>query len=268
MGIDLLIQVPLALSVIWMLDWIVHNARKQTCSPGAEGVSCAAVTEKNTSALAFGCETGRVFIKSPPFPFSTLRHQHTPTHTCTSHTPTHTCTQHTHAHTHMAHTHTHIRTHSVKVVGIDYCGRFIDTAKQLHKGKELEYRKDPHRSAKAPSGTQTSHVEFKQLTWVPNEIHTADFVLFDFLERLDSPKAWLCKLWESVKTRGLLGIITSSTHWTPTNIQGIIGCYQEERAHKEQVKHGSLGLLCPRRYGTNCHHSRQETTFISCSGEA
>eukprot|EP00731_Ephydatia_muelleri_P018196 Em0011g236a len=133
-----------------------------------------------------------------------------------------------------------------QVVGIDYCGRFIDTAKQLHKGKELEYRKDPHRSAKAPSGTQTSHVEFKQLTWVPNEIHTADFVLFDFLERLDSPKAWLCKLWESVKTRGLLGIITSSTHWTPTNIQGIIGCYQEERAHKEQVKHGSLGLLCPR----------------------
>lgn len=62
-----------------------------------------------------------------------------------------------------------------------------------------------------------------QLTWVPNETQAADLVLLEFLERVDSPKAWLCKLWECVKPGGVLGVITSSTQWTSTNIQGIIG---------------------------------------------
>ena len=194
-------------------------------------------TEGESSALVFGCGTGHSsFLLSRMYGKVCVGRTLITAHLIEDHT----C---------YTYVNMYIHTRTLKVIGIDYCGRFIDTARQLQKGKELEYGADLQRRAKIPSDTQMSRVEFKQvclgvaatalcqflcpshfllplpsqLTWVPNETQAADLVLLEFLERVDSPKAWLCKLWECVKPGGVLGVITSSTQWTSTNIQGIIG---------------------------------------------
>ena len=48
------------------------------------------------------------------------------------------------------------------MVGIDYCGRFIDTAMKIQEGKVVQYGSD--QVAKLPSQTQPSRVQFKQVT--------------------------------------------------------------------------------------------------------
>ena len=48
-----------------------------------------------------------------------------------------------------------------QVVGIDYCGRFLDTAMKIQKGKVVEY--GSRQVAKLPSQSLPSRVQFKQV---------------------------------------------------------------------------------------------------------
>ncbi|GCB74829.1 hypothetical protein scyTo_0020257, partial [Scyliorhinus torazame] len=68
-----------------------------------------------------------------------------------------------------------------KVFGIDYSGRFIETAQQLkssgHQGSEI----------KIPDYLDRDRVVFKQLTWIPNEVGHHSFILLDFLDRTFNP---------------------------------------------------------------------------------
>lgn len=108
-----------------------------------------------------------------------------------------------------------------KVVGIDYCGRFIDTAMKIQEGKVVQYGSD--QVAKLPSQTQPSRVQFKQLTWIPNELEGFNVAVFEYLERFNEPRGWLYKLWEVVVPGGLLVFTTSQQHWNISNIQSHIG---------------------------------------------
>ena len=66
-----------------------------------------------------------------------------------------------------------------------------------------------------------------QLTWLPNEIINYDFILVEFLDRVQSPKSnvqpsghlmtaytigWLVKLWECIKSGGIM-VISGSSLW-------------------------------------------------------
>jgi formylglycine-generating enzyme required for sulfatase activity/SAM-dependent methyltransferase len=107
-----------------------------------------------------------------------------------------------------------------KVVGIDFCGRFIDAAMKIQGGKVLQC--GPQQVAKLPSQADPSRVQFKQLTWVPNELDGFDVAVFECVERLNEPRGWLYKLWEVVVPGGLL-VITTSHDWDCSKIETFIG---------------------------------------------
>jgi 5-histidylcysteine sulfoxide synthase len=108
-----------------------------------------------------------------------------------------------------------------KVVGIDFCGRFLNTAMKIQKGKVVEY--GSRQVAKLPSQSQPSRVQFKQLTWVPNELDGFDVVVFESVERLSEPRGWLYKLWEVVLPGGLLVFSSSHSSWNPSHTLSFIG---------------------------------------------
>ena len=49
----------------------------------------------------------------------------------------------------------------MQVVGVDFCGRFIDAAMKIQNGKVLQY--GSQQVAKLPSEADPSHVQFKQV---------------------------------------------------------------------------------------------------------
>ena len=49
------------------------------------------------------------------------------------------------------------------MVGIDFCGRFLDTAMKLHEGKVVQYG-SMGEVAKMPSESHPSHIQFKQVS--------------------------------------------------------------------------------------------------------
>ena len=49
----------------------------------------------------------------------------------------------------------------MQVVGIDFCGRFIDAAMKIQEGKVLQF--GSQQVAKLPSETEPSRVHFKQV---------------------------------------------------------------------------------------------------------
>ena len=53
----------------------------------------------------------------------------------------------------------------MQVVGIDYCGRFIDAAMKIQRGKVLQY--GSQQVARLPSETRPSRVNFKQVQNTP-----------------------------------------------------------------------------------------------------
>ncbi|XP_048394661.1 uncharacterized protein LOC125456049 isoform X2 [Stegostoma tigrinum] len=68
-----------------------------------------------------------------------------------------------------------------KVIGIDYSGRFIETAQQLKcSGHHTS-------NVKVPDYLDRDRVIFKQLTWIPNEVGHHSFILLDFLDRTLNP---------------------------------------------------------------------------------
>ncbi|XP_048394662.1 uncharacterized protein LOC125456049 isoform X3 [Stegostoma tigrinum] len=71
-----------------------------------------------------------------------------------------------------------------KVIGIDYSGRFIETAQQLKcSGHHTS-------NVKVPDYLDRDRVIFKQLTWIPNEVGHHSFILLDFLDRTLNPSGY------------------------------------------------------------------------------
>ncbi|XP_065904281.1 hercynine oxygenase-like isoform X2 [Dysidea avara] len=106
------------------------------------------------------------------------------------------------------------------VVGIDYCGRYINSAMQIQKDGRLKFGSG--KEAKIPDTIDAKKVTFIQLTWLPNEIENHDFVLVEFLDRVISPTSWLVKLWECITTDGLL-VLSTSSKWTIDSLTREIG---------------------------------------------
>eukprot|EP00062_Callorhinchus_milii_P022647 gi/632980654/ref/XP_007907155.1/ PREDICTED: uncharacterized protein LOC103188831 isoform X2 [Callorhinchus milii] len=71
--------------------------------------------------------------------------------------------------------------HFDKVIGLDYCDRFIALSQQLQASGSLGL------GVKVPDHLHRDRVVFKQLTWIPNEVGHHDLVLLDFLDRTQNP---------------------------------------------------------------------------------
>lgn len=83
-----------------------------------------------------------------------------------------------------------------KVVGVDFCGKFLNIALELQskglieiesesiKDKKLRIQLNENQKANAQKAV------FKQMTWIPNEIPKSDLVLFTMIDRVVNQ---LCK---------------------------------------------------------------------------
>lgn len=80
-----------------------------------------------------------------------------------------------------------------EVVGVDYCGRFLDTAMRLQTDGVVEARLNDNRVVRfsITDNLNAARAVFKQMTWIPNEIPKSDLVLFTMIDRVTCPK---CKL--------------------------------------------------------------------------
>ena len=81
------------------------------------------------------------------------------------------------------------------VLGIDYSGRFIDFCENVKNGREHE----KFEGFNIGNYTNMENLEFKQFTWLPNEIPPSDIVLVTLLDRVMNPSAWTLRLFEIVK---------------------------------------------------------------------
>ncbi|XP_077861879.1 uncharacterized protein LOC100373045 [Saccoglossus kowalevskii] len=120
-----------------------------------------------------------------------------------------------------------------KVVAIDFCGRYIDTALKLQNVGSLMYeiplscndetvtsRKRQH--AMIAGDIDRSKVVFKQMTWIPNELYGFDLTIQDMIDRVSNVKAWLVRLGEITLSTGVV-VIVSSTGWDKDTIKPIVG---------------------------------------------
>ena len=78
------------------------------------------------------------------------------------------------------------------VLGIDYSGRFIDSCLKVKSSSN-------NTPLVIASGINRGRLQFKQFTWLSNEIPRSDFVLVTLLDRVMNPDAWTLKLFELVK---------------------------------------------------------------------
>ncbi len=82
-----------------------------------------------------------------------------------------------------------------QVIGVDFCGKFIEVAMQLQsKGKlELSLETDKNTTVRLDisNNLNASKAVFKQMTWIPNEIPKSDFVLFTMIDRVSNE---ICEL--------------------------------------------------------------------------
>ena len=78
-----------------------------------------------------------------------------------------------------------------QVVGIDFCGRFLDVAINLQTtGKldvKLESRNGQIVKLDITDNLNVCKAVFKQMTWVTNEIPKSDLVLFTMIDRVMNP---------------------------------------------------------------------------------
>ncbi|CAF0833629.1 unnamed protein product [Didymodactylos carnosus] len=72
------------------------------------------------------------------------------------------------------------------------------------------------------NGTHVEKCVIKQFTWIPNELHQADVVIYTMTDRLENPKGWLKRTREIVRPSGLL-IIFSGGQFHQNNLTHFIG---------------------------------------------
>lgn len=99
--------------------------------------------------------------------------------------------------------------HFNTVMGVDFSGRFVSAALSIQQGKEVGYGDGKEATLPDVKGIDTARVTFRQFAWIPNEITEKDLVLFEFADRLNEPKGWLRKLWETITPQGIVVIVTS-----------------------------------------------------------
>lgn len=94
------------------------------------------------------------------------------------------------------------------VTGIDYCARYIDMCQKIVSANSLGDN-TLLVGYSIPSNANTNNTVFKQFTWLSNEILPHDMLLVSLLDRVMNFKAWLLKLFETIKI-GHYTIIVSS----------------------------------------------------------
>jgi hypothetical protein len=79
------------------------------------------------------------------------------------------------------------------VVGVDFCAKFLQIAETLKTNKKLEIKLSDSRviSIDVLNDQNENRIEFKQMTWIPNEIEKSDLVIFSMIDRCMSPKSRL-----------------------------------------------------------------------------
>ena len=77
------------------------------------------------------------------------------------------------------------------VVGLDFCGKFLDVATKLQANGSVEVELETQNGrvvrADASGYSFSSRAIFKQMTWIANEIPKSDFVLFTMVDRVMKP---------------------------------------------------------------------------------
>lgn len=101
--------------------------------------------------------------------------------------------------------------HFQNVLGVEMCGRLIDAAVRLQSGRHITYKNG--KDIKLDTGYNLDRITFKQLTWIPNEVENHDLVLITHLDRVQNPKAWLVRLWEITRPRGMAVIASKDGKW-------------------------------------------------------
>ncbi|XP_072429820.1 uncharacterized protein [Chiloscyllium punctatum] len=122
---------------------------------------------------------------------------------------------------------------AVQVIGIDYCGRFIETAQQL------KYSGYQNSDVKVPDYLDRDRVIFKQLTWIPKEIGRHCFILVNFLDRTLNPSAWLVRLSHVVQAKGL--VVVASYTWSRNNLDQRFQELRKQLSFVEQMEIISKG---------------------------
>ena len=90
------------------------------------------------------------------------------------------------------------------VLGIDYSGRLINFCLNVKNGKEHE----AFEGFQIGNNSKMENLEFKQFTWLANEIPSCDIVLVTLLDRVMNPSAWTLRLFEIVKNKRMAIICT------------------------------------------------------------
>ncbi|XP_050401093.2 uncharacterized protein LOC126817963 [Patella vulgata] len=107
------------------------------------------------------------------------------------------------------------------ILGVEICARMVDASLTLQDQRSLS-KTDPDgqiQTYRLHSDVDTNKIIFKQLTWIPNEVVASDLVIVTHLHRLQTPKAWLIKLWEITKLTGLTVIVSIDNNWTEDQLQ-------------------------------------------------
>ncbi|KAI6656595.1 Meiotically up-regulated protein [Oopsacas minuta] len=91
------------------------------------------------------------------------------------------------------------------ILGIDYSGRFIDYCLKVKSKSPLVNIP----GYKIADDIRYDKLDFKQFTWLSNEIPPSDVVLVTLLDRVMNPAAWALKLFEIVKV-GKTAVIVST----------------------------------------------------------
>jgi len=98
-----------------------------------------------------------------------------------------------------------------QVLGVETCGRLIDAAVKLQTGRHITYQNG--KDVKLQTGYNLDRIVFKQLTWIPNEVENHDLVLITHLDRVQNARAWLVRLWEITRPKGVAVIASKDRKW-------------------------------------------------------
>ncbi|RDD47836.1 Ergothioneine biosynthesis protein 1 [Trichoplax sp. H2] len=102
-----------------------------------------------------------------------------------------------------------------KVLGLDYCGKFISACLNIAKKGSANFDfagLNDSLTISIDSNINLDRVAFKQLSWLPNEVGNHDLVLLTCLDRVNNRKSWLIRLNEIVKDDGIVVINISDVN--------------------------------------------------------
>ncbi|XP_041360130.1 ergothioneine biosynthesis protein 1-like isoform X1 [Gigantopelta aegis] len=111
-----------------------------------------------------------------------------------------------------------------KVLGVEYSGRFVDTALKIQKKRSLSFVCDngESREITLDDSCNPESIVFKQLTWIPNEVASHDLTLITNMNRLLNPTAWLLRLWEITQPDGIAVVASDDCTWHCQKLQPIL----------------------------------------------